>query len=101
MLLDANGRMVQTMRSWTVLQPGETASCVGCHEPKNSSPPKAARPTLATAAGVQKLTPVLDSPRAFSFLKDVQPILNARCVKCHAVNAAKAPDLSDAPVAVI
>ena len=37
-LLDAKGRMVQTMRSWTLLQPGETASCIGCHESANLAP---------------------------------------------------------------
>ena len=33
--LDAHGHVVQTMRSWSTLQPGECASCVGCHENKN------------------------------------------------------------------
>ncbi|MCL2711599.1 MAG: hypothetical protein FWE95_12040 [Planctomycetaceae bacterium] len=30
--LDSRGRAVQLMRSLTYLQPGENASCVGCHE---------------------------------------------------------------------
>lgn len=33
--LDEKGRAVQTMRSWTVLMPGEQMSCIGCHEDKN------------------------------------------------------------------
>ena len=32
--LDHNGHVVQTMRSWATLQPGETFGCVGCHETK-------------------------------------------------------------------
>ncbi|MCZ7635858.1 MAG: hypothetical protein M5U12_07315 [Verrucomicrobia bacterium] len=36
--IDANGHAVQTMRSWSTLQPGEVQSCVGCHEHKNSAP---------------------------------------------------------------
>ena len=36
-LLDAKGRTIQTMRSWTHLQAGEFASCIGCHENKNHS----------------------------------------------------------------
>ena len=36
-LLDDKGRLIQTMRSWTVMQPGETLSCVGCHEDKNTT----------------------------------------------------------------
>ena len=100
-LLDAKGRMVQTMRSWTTLQPGENASCVGCHEPKNSVPLATARPTQALAAGAQRLTPIwtpsyqellnketrtgiLPNPRTgFSFLKDIQPILDRNCITCH------------------
>ena len=37
--LDEQGRAVQTMRSWSTLQPGENAACVGCHEHKNTAPP--------------------------------------------------------------
>ncbi|MDH7571483.1 MAG: hypothetical protein QHJ73_18055, partial [Armatimonadota bacterium] len=36
--LDEEGRAVQSMRSWSTLQPGENAACVGCHEPKNTAP---------------------------------------------------------------
>jgi len=37
-VLDAAGHAVQTTRSWSTLMPGETFSCVGCHEDKNSAP---------------------------------------------------------------
>lgn len=36
-MLDAKGRMVQNMRSWTMVLPGEMFSCIGCHEDKNST----------------------------------------------------------------
>ncbi len=36
-MLDARGRMVQNMRSWTMVLPGEMFSCIGCHEDKNST----------------------------------------------------------------
>jgi hypothetical protein len=98
MLLDAKGRMVQTMRSWTTLQPGENASCVGCHESKNSVPLASARPTLALAAGARTLAPVSGPRRGFSFLKEIQPILDARCVTCHDGKDDKKPDLTSAVV---
>jgi len=98
MLLDEKGRMVQTMRSWTVLQPGENASCVGCHEPKNSVPLATARPTRALAAGAKPLAPINGPRRGFSFLKEVQPILDAHCVKCHDGKDDKNPDLTSAVV---
>lgn len=81
MLLDAKGRMVQTMRSWTTLQPGENASCVGCHELKNSVPLASAKGnTLALKKGVQELK---GARRAFSYLAQIQPILDKHCIQCH------------------
>ena len=47
-LLDEDNCVVQSMRSWSTLQPGETFSCVGCHEDKNTSPP----PVSKAAGGV-------------------------------------------------
>ena len=38
-LLDEDGQMIQSMRSGTVLQSGETTGCVGCHEHRLSAPP--------------------------------------------------------------
>ena len=98
MLLDEKGRMVQSMRSWVTLQPGENASCVGCHESKNGAPLASAKPTKALLAGAQKLSPILDRERGISFAKDIQPILNRRCVACHAAGITDKPDLSDTPI---
>jgi hypothetical protein len=86
--------MVQSMRSWATLQPGENASCVGCHEHKNSTP-LAHRPlTSAMAAGAEPLAPFFSPPRGFSFVKDVQPILDRHCVRCHDGPSGKPPNLS-------
>ncbi|HEX2972262.1 MAG TPA: hypothetical protein VHP11_08005 [Tepidisphaeraceae bacterium] len=80
--MDANNHAVQTMRSWAQLQPGETMSCVGCHEDKNSAPPTK-KMTLALKAGPQPLTPWYGPARGFSFQKEIQPILDRQCVRCH------------------
>jgi hypothetical protein len=82
-LLDAKDRMVQSMRSWTSLQPGENATCVGCHENKNSAPPVTPRQTLAIRAGAETLQPFYGPPRGFSFTREIQPILDRHCVACH------------------
>jgi hypothetical protein len=82
-LLDGNGRMVQSMRSWTSLQPGENASCVGCHENKNTAPTPLPHPTQALLAGAETLKPVQSPARGFSFTREIQPILNAKCLSCH------------------
>lgn len=81
--LDEKNRVVQTMRSWSTVQPGETASCVGCHENKHSVPPVNTGRTLAATAGAQKLAPFYGPPRGFSFAREIQPILDAKCVSCH------------------
>lgn len=85
--IDADGFAAGTMRSWLTVQPGEHVSCVGCHENKNAAPPVAAYSRLAAP---QKLAGV-DKPRGFSFHREIQPILDARCVSCHSRDAAKRP----------
>ena len=82
-LLDERGRMVQTMRSWATLQPGENASCVGCHEHKNSGPVASLPLTLALRQPAETLRPFYGSPRGFSFPQEIQPILDRHCARCH------------------
>jgi len=88
--LDAKGHTVQTMRSWSTLQPGETFSCVGCHENKNEAPPIVSRETQALKAGPELLEPFYGPPRGFSFNKEIQPILDRHCIRCHTGEETKA-----------
>ena len=81
--IDQRGCAVQTMRSWSTLQPGETASCVGCHESKNVAPPVSSGVSLALKAGPQPLRPFHGPARGFSFGKEIQPILDRHCIRCH------------------
>lgn len=80
--LDERGHVVQTMRSWSTLQPGERASCVGCHESKNSSPPVSTGST-ALAGEPERLAGLYEAPGGFSFPREVQPILDRHCIRCH------------------
>lgn len=82
-LLDENGHMVQSMRSWTTLQPGENASCVGCHEDKNSTPVSGMPLTVAVEKGAEQLQPFFGPTRGFSFSREIQPILDENCTRCH------------------
>jgi len=81
--LDAKGRAVQSMRTWSTLQPGETLSCIGCHETKSQAPLANAKPTIAMRLGPQELTPFYGPSRGFSFNREIQPILDRHCVRCH------------------
>ncbi|MGB2809804.1 MAG: hypothetical protein WBC22_18845 [Sedimentisphaerales bacterium] len=80
--LDGKGHTVQTMRSWSTLQPGETFSCVGCHENKSETP-ALSRQTLAMRAGPESLKSFYGPSRGFSFNAEIQPILDRHCIKCH------------------
>jgi hypothetical protein len=78
--VDADGRMVNTMRSWTTLMPGERFDCIGCHEDKNESPPPAT-PIAVTPLPLEKPLGIEGQP--MSFAKIVQPILDKHCISCH------------------
>lgn len=57
-MLDEKGRMVQTMRSWSTLRPGETFSCLGCHEEKSQIGLTISNTvTMAMKKPIQKLQP--------------------------------------------
>ena len=79
--LDEQGRAVQLMRSWYTAMPGEIGSCVGCHENQNASPPS--QSTLAMQRKPSAIAPWYGPPRGFSFVREVQPVLDKYCVGCH------------------
>jgi len=79
--LDGEGKALQLMRSWMVAMPGETLSCVGCHESQNSSPPN--RQAQAFTKPPADITPWYGPTRGFSFKREVQPVLDYYCTGCH------------------
>jgi hypothetical protein len=84
-LVDENGLVVQTMRSWATLMPNETFSCVGCHEENDSAPLPQASKSIAMQNAPQTLQPLHDiSGKPFSYPKLVQPIWDKHCISCHA-----------------
>lgn len=82
-MVDERGFVAQTMRSWVTLQPGENRACVGCHEDKNGAPAGSYGPGLAMRGGPRGLEPFQGPSRAFSFAREIQPILDRHCVRCH------------------
>ncbi len=85
--LDGRGMAVQIMRSGVYVQPGERITCVGCHEPRGSSPPSS-RPK-ALLRPPSRIAPGPDGTRPFSYPILVQKLLDQRCVSCH--SGPKAP----------
>jgi len=85
--LDAQGRAVQRMRTFTHLMPGEAQSCVGCHADRNYAAPAtlsaASRPATALRRKAQKLEVPEWGLRGFSYAKIIQPIWDKHCIGCH------------------
>ena len=79
--LDAEGKALQVMRSWFTAMPGETVSCVGCHEKQNNAPAMTA--TIASTKAPVPIQPWYGEARGFSFPREVQPVLDQHCVRCH------------------
>jgi len=83
-LLDKNGMMIQSMRGGTSIHSGETLGCVGCHESRlgagrstSGMPPRSMRGEPA------KLKPWYGPTRRFSYVQEIQPVLDKHCIKCH------------------
>ncbi|MBM4017980.1 MAG: hypothetical protein FJ288_06560, partial [Planctomycetes bacterium] len=73
---------VKRMQSFCTVLPGETTGCTGCHEKREH----AFLPTGHLAAlgrPPSRIQPVADVPDVFDFPRDIQPILDRHCVRCH------------------
>jgi formylglycine-generating enzyme required for sulfatase activity len=79
--LDAEGKALQLMRSWFTAMPGESVSCIGCHEDRNAAP--ISRQSLAARREPSAIEPWFGPTRGFAFHREVQPVLEAYCVRCH------------------
>lgn len=92
--LDAEGKAVQLKRSWMVGMPGERVSCVGCHDNQNDGA-VAVKLTAAAQQAPAKLQPWHGPTRGFSFIREVQPVLDKFCVGCHDGKEAERPRFDD------
>jgi len=84
--LDEHDVAVKRMQSFLTLQPGETLSCVGCHEQRVETP-RSGKAPLALRRPPSRVRPIPDTPDVFDFPRDIQPILDKHCVACHDYDA--------------
>lgn len=84
--LDEKDLSVKRMQSFLTVQPGETTSCIGCHEQRSLAPAN----LLATAPNLmamrhppKKVEPIPGVPDVIDFPRDIQPIFDLLCVSCH------------------
>ncbi len=86
-VLDEARREIQRMRSVVCLKPGESRTCVGCHEPRTQAPPN--NVSLASLRSPDRPVPPPWGTDAVSFLRDVQPVISEKCTQCHTHDRAK------------
>ncbi len=80
--LDKQGLSVKRMQSFVSVMPGETTGCVGCHEHR-AEPPEGRADLAAMRRAPSRIQPFARQPDVFEFPRDVQPILDRHCVRCH------------------
>lgn len=90
--LDENLNEVQRMRSVVQVQPGEQRSCIGCHEDRRHAPP--VRPLAALRHPPQTPEPPPWGAGPLDYQRAVQPVWDAKCVRCHAAGDKHGIDLS-------
>ncbi|MDR0384817.1 MAG: hypothetical protein LBH60_01920 [Prevotellaceae bacterium] len=83
MAIDAEGRAVQRMRTFTHLMPGEVQGCIGCHVDRNVQTPTNVNRLTAHKAVPQELQKPAWGVKGFSYQEVVQPVWNRHCMECH------------------
>lgn len=84
--LDKDGVAIQTMRSLTYVQPGQTLTCVGCHESRNTAPRNGS--AIAAMREPSKITVGPEGSWPLRYDRLVQPVLDKHCVSCHRSDSA-------------
>jgi hypothetical protein len=91
-VLDESLNELQRMRSVVQLQPGETRSCIGCHESRRDVPDNRRPMAMKTPPRSPQPPPWGSGP--FSYEKVVQPVFDMRCAECHNAQHEKGIDLT-------
>ena len=83
--LDEKDLSVKRMLSFLTVMPGEVTTCSGCHENRNVSPPSVST-VMAAMRSPSEITPIPGTPEIFDYPRDIQPIWDKHCLKCHDVD---------------
>jgi len=84
--LDENDRSVKRMQSFLTVMPGESTTCIGCHEERTETRSPMATSLLATRRPPSKPVPYAGIPDVIDYPRDIQPVWNRNCVSCHNSN---------------
>ena len=86
--LDKDYMEVQRERTFVNYRPGETRSCIGCHEQAQNAGTTVSTQSVVTALKREASLPgpqpgEKSGARPLSYAEDVQPVLDKHCVSCH------------------
>jgi len=81
--LDAHGKEVRRMGTVTQITAGERQGCIGCHESRFLSPPATPGLIGRLSRGPDSIAPEPWGAGPVSFVRQVQPVLDKYCVRCH------------------
>ncbi|MGL6194480.1 MAG: hypothetical protein ACRC2T_06620 [Thermoguttaceae bacterium] len=81
--LDENDNSVKRMQSFTSVMPGESTTCLGCHEHRTVTPTPRTELTTAMRRAPNKVTPIDGFPDVVDYPRDIQTIWDRNCVACH------------------
>ncbi len=82
--LDEKNLAVKRMQSFTMVMPGETQGCVGCHESRTGTVNPSNHGTLLALKRLPSQIKTIDGvPGVFDYPRDIQPIWDRHCVSCH------------------
>ena len=90
--LDENEMSVKRMQSFVSVMPGERTSCSGCHENRTDTA-RFVTGLMALDRPPSPITPLDGIPEVFDFPRDIQPILDRHCLRCHGYDRRPAADL--------
>lgn len=94
--LDEDYRELQRERTYVNYMPGETRSCIGCHERPHDTPPARATPPLAMKKPASMPGPQpgdTTGRQVIHFPSYIQPVLDRHCIDCHGSESKSGLDL--------
>ncbi|MDR1485527.1 MAG: hypothetical protein LBT09_11980, partial [Planctomycetaceae bacterium] len=95
--LDENNLAIKRMQSFLSVMPGESTSCIGCHEERTTSPLHVKKLPTAMSRPVSPITKITETvnrfakeptnknaiPDVIDYPRDIQPVWDKHCVECH------------------
>ncbi|MCL2120183.1 MAG: hypothetical protein FWH27_17345, partial [Planctomycetaceae bacterium] len=81
--LDENDMSVKRMQSFLTVMPGESTTCIGCHEHRTATSQPASPTLLATRRPPSQPIPYTGIPDVIDYPRDIQPLWDRHCISCH------------------